>query len=60
MSYGPMAFLADSGGVLKSFRITLPGRPTAAPPLVDQADVEALRSAADLARVGLWPPPRRS
>jgi hypothetical protein len=45
---------------LKSLRITLPGRPAAALPLVDQADVEALRSAADLARVGLWPPPRRS
>jgi hypothetical protein len=45
---------------LKSLRITLPGRPAAAPPRVDQADVEALRSAADLARVGLWPPPRRS
>jgi len=44
--------------VLKSFRITLPGRPAAEPPRVDQADVEALRSAADLARVGLWPPPR--
>jgi hypothetical protein len=45
---------------LKSFRITLPGRPAAAPTGVDQADVEALRSAADLARVGLWPPPRPS
>jgi hypothetical protein len=43
---------------LKSFRIALPGRPAAVPPRVDQADVEALRSAADLARVGLWPPPR--
>jgi hypothetical protein len=46
--------------VLKSFHISLPGRPAAPPPRVDQADVEALRSAADLARVGLWPPPRRS
>jgi hypothetical protein len=60
MSYALMAFPTDSAGVLKSFRITLSGRPAAAPPRVDQADVEALRSAADLARVGLWPPPRRS
>ncbi|MEA2384370.1 MAG: hypothetical protein QOH72_4341 [Solirubrobacteraceae bacterium] len=60
MSYLLMALLADSGGVLKSVRIKLSGRPAAAPPPVDQADVEALRSAADLARVGLWPPPRRS
>jgi hypothetical protein len=45
---------------LKSFRITLSGRPAAVTPRVDQADVEALRSAADLARVGLWPPPRRA
>ena len=60
MSYELMALLADSGRVLKSFRIKLSGRPAAAPPRVDQADVEALRSAADLARVGLWPPPRRS
>jgi hypothetical protein len=43
---------------LKSVRILLSGRPTAAPPPVDQAAVESLRSAADLARVGLWPPPR--
>jgi hypothetical protein len=53
-----MAFRCHSGGVLKSVRITLSGRPPAVPPRVDQADVEALRSAADLARVGLWPPPR--
>ena len=46
------------GGVLKSVRIVLPGPRAAAPPQVRQADVEALRSAADLARVGLWPPPR--
>jgi hypothetical protein len=58
MSYRAMAFRCHSGGVLKSFHIALPGRPPAAPPRVDQADVEALRSAADLARVGLWPPPR--
>jgi hypothetical protein len=45
-------------GVLKSFHITLPGRPKAPAPAVDQAAVESLRSAADLARVGLWPPPR--
>jgi hypothetical protein len=53
-----MAFQCQSEGVLKSFRITLPSRPPAAPRPVEQADVEALRSAADLARVGLWPPPR--
>jgi hypothetical protein len=45
--------------VLKSLRITLAGRPAAAPAPVDQADVEALRSALALSRVGLWPPPRR-
>jgi hypothetical protein len=44
--------------VLKSVRITLSGRPTAAPPRADQGAVESLRSAADLARIGLWPPPR--
>jgi hypothetical protein len=44
--------------VLKSFHITLPGRPKAEAPAVDQAAVESLRSAADLARVGLWPPLR--
>ena len=59
MSYLLMPFLADSEGVLKSARITLSGRPTAAMPPADQAAVESLRSAADLARVGLWPPPRR-
>jgi hypothetical protein len=53
-----MAFRCHSGGVLKSFRIMLPSRPPAALPPVGQDDVEALRSAADLARVGLWPPPR--
>jgi hypothetical protein len=45
--------------VLKSFHISLPGRPSAASARDDQAAVESLRSAADLARVGLWPPPRR-
>ena len=45
---------------MKSLRISLPGRPKAEAPVVDQAAVESLRSAADLARVGLWPPPRRS
>jgi hypothetical protein len=54
------AIRTHSEGVLKSFHISLPGRPAAPPQRVDQADVEALRSAADLARVGLWPPPRRS
>jgi hypothetical protein len=44
--------------VLKSLRISLSGRPVDVSPQVDQADVEALRSAADLARIGLWPPPR--
>jgi hypothetical protein len=53
-----MAVLTDSEGVLKSLRILKAGRPTAAPAPVDQAAVESLRSAADLARVGLWPPPR--
>jgi hypothetical protein len=57
MSYPLMAILADSEGVLKSLRISLSGRPKPAP-VVDQAAVESLRSAADLARVGLWPPPR--
>jgi len=55
-----MAITADSERVLKSLRISLPGRPPADPPMVDQAAVESLRSAADLARVGLWPPPGRS
>jgi hypothetical protein len=58
MSYPLMPVLTDSEGVLKSIRITMPGRPSDAPAVVDQAAVEALRSAADLARVGLWPPPR--
>jgi hypothetical protein len=49
---------SDTEGVLKSFRLSFSGRPTAVPPQADQAAVEALRSAADLARVGLWPPPR--
>ncbi|HEX2105849.1 MAG TPA: hypothetical protein VHF51_19520 [Solirubrobacteraceae bacterium] len=44
--------------MLKSLRIVLPGRPAPAPP-VEQRDVEALRSAHAVARVGLWPPPRR-
>jgi hypothetical protein len=44
--------------VLKSVRIMLSGRPAAAPARADQAAVESLRSAADLARIGLWPPPR--
>jgi hypothetical protein len=58
MSYPVMPFLADSEGVMKSVHIKLPGRPKAAASAVDQAAVESLRSAADLARVGLWPPPR--
>jgi hypothetical protein len=58
MSYLLVAKWADSGRVLKSLRISLAGRPADVPPRVDQADVEALRSAADLARVGLWPRPR--
>jgi hypothetical protein len=45
--------------VLKSFHITPSGRPKAEAPRADQAAVESLRSAADLARIGLWPPPRR-
>jgi len=60
MSYELMAFWTDSERVLKSLRISLSGRPVGGPPVVDQAAVESLRSAADLARVGLWPPPRRS
>jgi hypothetical protein len=52
-----MLVLSDSEGVLKSLRLSLPSRPPA-PAVVDQAAVESLRSAADLARVGLWPPPR--
>jgi hypothetical protein len=55
-----MPFVADSDRVLKSVNITLSGRPKAPPPAVDQAAVESLRSAADLARIGLWPPPHRS
>jgi hypothetical protein len=58
MSYAPTAITTDSERVLKSLHISLPGRPAAGPPVVDQAAVESLRSAADLARVGLWPPPR--
>jgi hypothetical protein len=58
MSYLVMPFPADSDCVMKSFHISLPGRPKATAPAVRQADVEALRSAADLARIGLWPPPR--
>ena len=45
------------GGVLKSVRIVLPGRPAPAP-RADQSAVESLRSAHAIARVGLWPPPR--
>jgi hypothetical protein len=46
--------------VLKSVRILLPSRPAPAPPpRVEQRDVEVLRSANAVARVGLWPPPRR-
>jgi hypothetical protein len=59
MSYRQSAMTSDSEGVLKSVRIMLSGRPSAVPPRVDQADVESLRSAADLARIGLWPPPRK-
>ena len=55
-----MAISADSESVLKSLYISLSGRPAPEPKVVDQAAVESLRSAADLARVGLWPPPRRS
>jgi hypothetical protein len=44
--------------VLKSARITLPGRPPSAP-RAEQRDVEALRSAIAVSRVGLWPPPRQ-
>jgi hypothetical protein len=43
--------------VLKSMRILKPGRPPAAAK-VRQDDVETLRSAVSVARVGLWPPPR--
>jgi hypothetical protein len=60
MSWELMAISADSERVMKSLHISLPGRPAARPPMADQAAVESLRSAADLARVGLWPPPRRS
>ena len=45
------------GGVLKSVRILLPGRPAPAP-RADQNAVESLRSANAFAHVGLWPPPR--
>jgi hypothetical protein len=45
---------------LKSARKTLPARPSATPPRVAQADVETLRSAHAVMRVGLWPPPRRA
>jgi hypothetical protein len=58
MSYLLMAFRCHDGVVLKSLRITLPGRAPGAPLRVEQADVEALRSAAAVSRVGLWPPPR--
>ena len=44
--------------VLKSSRKTPRLRPPAAP-RPDQSDVEALRSAIAVSRVGLWPPPRR-
>jgi hypothetical protein len=44
--------------MIKSARKTLPGRPPAPAP-VGQADVESLRSALAVSRVGLWPPPRR-
>jgi hypothetical protein len=46
------------GRVLKSVRIVLPGRPPAPAPQVGQSDVESLRSANAVCRVGLWPPPR--
>jgi hypothetical protein len=48
----------NHGCVLKSIRILKPGRPPAAA-RVRQADVDALRSAVAVARVGLWPPPGR-
>jgi hypothetical protein len=48
----------DDPGVLKSARIRLPGRPRAAVARVAQRDVEVLRSAVAISRVGLWPPPR--
>jgi hypothetical protein len=44
--------------VLKSVRIRLPARP-APEARPDQADVETLRRALAVARVGLWPPPGR-
>jgi len=43
--------------VLKSVRILPPARPPQSAP-AGQSDVEALRSANAVARVGLWPPPR--
>jgi hypothetical protein len=46
------------GLVLKSKRI-ITRRPQRAPAPVRQADVEALRSAVSVSRVGLWPPLRR-
>ena len=58
MAAGRLA--ATVQGVLKSARKTLPVRPTATPPRVGQADVEALRSSIAVTRVGLWPPPRRA
>jgi hypothetical protein len=45
--------------MLKSARKTLPAGPPRRPAPVGQADVEALRSALAVSRVGLWPPPRR-
>jgi hypothetical protein len=44
--------------MLKSARKSLSGRPPAVPAPVGQADVESLRSALAVSRVGLWPPPR--
>jgi hypothetical protein len=45
--------------MLKSLRLSLPQRPPAIRPVADQDDVEALRSAIAVSRVGMWPPPGR-
>jgi hypothetical protein len=45
--------------MLKSARKTLPGRPPRREGPVGQDDVETLRSALAVSKVGLWPPPRR-
>jgi hypothetical protein len=53
-----MAIRWHHGVVLKSLHIAKRGRPPVAEG-VRQSDVDALRSAVAVARVGLWPPPRR-